>query len=98
MYLEIIFAVANGCTRLKCVISDTYLNFHPCCSQILKIPFWSQPDIGPKLSRGGRGLQRFGNVPKFNRFLVSKASLINFPSDMNEWQYLYVNARNRISA
>ena len=41
-----------------------------------KIPFWSQLDIGPNLSRGGGGLQRFGNVPNFYRFLDLIASLI----------------------
>ena len=40
-----------------------------------KIPFWSQLDNGPNLSRGGGGLQRFGNVPNFYRFLDLEASV-----------------------
>ena len=35
----------------------------------------SQFHFGPNLARGGGGLQRFSNVPKYYRFLDLKASL-----------------------
>ena len=35
----------------------------------------SQFRFGPNLAKGGGGLQRFGNIPNFYRFLVLIASL-----------------------